>query len=148
MPLDDLAARVAQNATAKRLDHPGFLGDRYELRWRDHAAHGIAPAQERLDRAGPAGVHVDLRLIGEEELVLQQAAAHVGLELQPRLDARVHVRRVEPVRVAADFLRSVHRGVGLLDQRDGIRGVERVHRDADRAGERGRLVGKAERREE
>ena len=71
VPLHDLPARVAQHARAERLDHPGFLGDRDELRRRDHAAHRIAPAQERLDRAGPPRLDVDLRLVGEEELVLQ-----------------------------------------------------------------------------
>ena len=60
---------------------------------RDHAALGIAPAQQRLDAARAAGLHLDLRLVDEEELVVHQAAAHVGLELQPQLHARVHVGR-------------------------------------------------------
>ena len=74
---------------------------------------------------GRARLHVDLRLVGEEELVVHQAAPHVGLELQPRLHARVHVGGVEAVRVAADLLRRVHRRVRLLDQRHRIVGVER-----------------------
>ena len=148
MPRDHLPARVAQHARAERLDHPRFLGDRDELGRRNHAAHRIAPAQQRFDGAGAAGLQVDLRLVGEEEFVLQQSAPHVGLELQPRLHPRIHVGRVEAVRVAADFLRRVHRGVRLLDQRHGVAGVEREHRNADRAGQRGRLVGEPERRQE
>ena len=66
---------------------------------------------------GAAGLHLDLRLVDEEELVVHEAAPHVGLELQAQLHARVHVRGVEAVRVAAGVLRRVHRGVGLLDQR-------------------------------
>ena len=141
---DHLPARVAQHARAERLDHPGLLGDGNELGRRNHAAHRVAPAQQRLHGAGAARLQVDLRLVGEKELVLQQAAPHVRLELQPRLHARIHVGRVEPVRVAADLLGRVHRGVGLLDQRDGVVGVEREHRNPDRARQRGRLVGQAE----
>ena len=94
------------------------------------------------------GLHLDLRLVDEEELVVHQAAPHVGLELQPQLHARVHVGGVEAVGVAAGLLRRVHRGVGLLDQRHRIARVERVHRHADRARERRHLVGQPERREE
>ena len=61
-------------------------------------------------------LHLDLRLVDEEELVVHQAAAHVGLELQPQLHARVHVGGVEAVGVAARVLGRVHRGVRLLDQ--------------------------------
>ena len=146
VPLHHLAAGVAQDASAKRLDHSGFFGDRDELRGRDDAALRIAPAQQRLYAAGAAAAKVDLRLVDEEEFVVHQAASHVGLELQPLLHARIHVSRVEPVRVASRFLRRVHRRVRLLDQRDRIHGVERIHGHAERAGERRRLVGQAERR--
>ena len=146
VPLDDLAARVAQHARAERLDHAGLLGDRDELVGPDHAALGIAPAQQRLDAARAARLHLDLRLVDEEELVVHQAAAHVGLELQPQLDARVHVGREEAVRVAARVLGRVHRGVGLLDEADAVLRVARIERDADRASQRRRLVGEPERR--
>ena len=115
---------------------------------------GITPRTGSRQRSSAStapvrpGLQVDLRLIGEEELVLQQSAPHVGLELQPRLHARIHVGRVEPVRVAADFLGRVHRGVRLLDERHGVVGVEREHRNADRARQRRRLVGEPERRQE
>ena len=146
VPLHDLAARVAQHARAQRLDHPRLLGDGDELGGRHHAALRIAPAQQRLDAAGPPAAKVDLRLVDEEELVVHQPPAHVGLELQPLLHARVHVRGVEAICVAAGLLRRVHRGVRLLDQRHRVHGVQRVDRHADRARERGRLVGEAERR--
>src|SRR4029079_1085053 len=89
VPLDYLPAGIAQHARAQRLDHSGFLGHRYEFIRADDAALGIAPAQQRLDGARAARLLLDLRLIEEKELVVHQAAAHVGLELQPQLDARI-----------------------------------------------------------
>ena len=148
VPLRDLAAGVAQRARAERLDHPRLLGDRDEVRRPDDAALGIAPAQERLDAERAAAREVDLRLVDEEELVVHEPAAHVGLDLQALAHARVHVGRVEAIGVAARLLRGVHRGVRLLDQRRRVLRVEREHRHADRAGERRRLVGDAERRVE
>jgi hypothetical protein len=105
---------------------------------------GITPragSRQRSSASTPPGPGASRSgLVDEEELVVHQATPHVGLELQSKLHPRVHVGGVEAVRVAADFLCRVHRGVRLLDQCDGVVGVERVHRDADRAGQRRRLV--------
>src|SRR5208283_5306507 len=103
MPGDELPAGVAQRPRAKSLDHPRFLGDGDELGRADHAALRIAPAQQRLHAERPAGIHVDLRLIDKEELIVHHPAPHVGLELQARLYADVHVRGVEAGRNAYRF---------------------------------------------
>src|SRR5438552_8664904 len=116
VPGHQLPAGVAQHACTEGLDHPRLLGDRDELGRADDAALGVAPAQQRLDAERAAGIHVDLRLVDEEELVVHEAAPHVGLELQPRLNTRVHVRGIEAIGVAPGFLRRVHRRVRLFDE--------------------------------
>ena len=116
MPLHHLPACVAQHARAERLDHPRFLGDWDELVGAITPRTGSRQRSERLDAARAPRLHLDLRLVDEEELVVHQPATHVGFELQPQLHARVHVGREEPVCIAPGVLRRVHRGVRLLDQ--------------------------------
>ena len=94
------------------------------------------------------GFHFDQRLVHEEEFVVHEAAAHVGLELQSRLHSRVHVGGIEAINVAACFLGGIHRRIGLLDQTSGIARVHREYRYADGARQRGRLIAKAEGSEE
>src|SRR5205823_8684855 len=148
VPGHQLPAGVAQHACTEGLDHPRLLGDGDELGRADDSALGVAPAQQRLDAERAAGIHVDLWLIDEEELVVHEAATHVGLELQPRLNPRVHVGGIEAVGVAPRFLRRVHRRVRLFDDPVRIGCIDRVYRHADRAGQRWSLVDNAKRRQE
>ena len=129
-----------ENALAERLNHSRFFSDRNEFRRQDNSAFGIAPAHERLDAAGTPRLHLDLRLVDNEEFVGHQRTAHIGFELHAFLHARIHVGRVKTVRIAARFLCRVHRRVGLLDQRHGVGRVDRIDGDADRAGEGRNLI--------
>ena len=54
-PLRGFAAGAAQHRAAERGDQAGLLGDRNELRRRDHAALRMRPAHQRLEAGDAAG---------------------------------------------------------------------------------------------
>ena len=56
------ACWLAQHPFADNLDQAGFLGQRNEIRRRNHAALGMTPAQQRLnaDDAALAQIHLGL----------------------------------------------------------------------------------------
>ena len=95
MPGDHLPAGLAQRALAERLDHAGLLGDRDELGRRNQAARRIAPAQQRLDAAGPAGLHVDLRLVDEEKLAILSIARRMSVSICRRFCTRAFMSAVK-----------------------------------------------------
>ena len=63
------ARRPAPAPSADRDDQAVLLGDRDERVGRDHAARGMAPAQQRLDAHDALVLEVEHRLVDEEELV-------------------------------------------------------------------------------
>src|SRR5262249_47331217 len=78
------AAAVGQGGLerpfAYRLDHSRALRGRKELAGQQQPPAGMPPAQERLDRAGPAAAHFDLRLVVEVKLVALDAGTQLPHE--------------------------------------------------------------------
>ena len=94
-PRRHLAARLVQRQAADVDDHAGVFGDGDEVRRRHQAAHGVTPAQQRLEPGDAAGSQRDDRLIVHLERVVVDGVAQVGLELSAaRMRALAH-RRIE-----------------------------------------------------
>jgi hypothetical protein len=113
-PRCGLGDHGADDPVADRLDQAAVLGRRDELGGGDHAALGVVPAQQRLDRDHLAGGDVMDRLVVQLELALSQCPpqprgqrelAGGGLRLGGR----------EADRAAALALGLIERGVGALE---------------------------------
>ena len=104
---------------ADGVDQTGLLRERHELGRADRPAHGMVPAQQRLEADHPTRVQLDERLVVEIELVGVEGALEVGLQLQPGQRGGVHLRLEQLVAVAALLLRLVHRHVRVAQQLTG-----------------------------
>ena len=125
-----LAARCVEHPFADRLDQPGVLGERDELAGRRPCrAPGRSSARAPRRRWAPGRQVVD-GLVVELQLVARQRGAQARGQLEPAVRA-VGVGRVHGVAAAAGALGLVHRGVGVLEQVEGVRRVTRVEADAD-----------------
>ena len=131
-PRDALRGGGLQHPLAQRVDQAGFLGQRNEHLRRHAAVLRVGPAQQRLGADDRAVVDAHHRLVVQPQRVVGQRRAQRRLQrvlAQPVL-GQVGVEELE--RVAAEFLRPVHRDVGVLQQLFRIVGIVRVHGDADR----------------
>src|SRR5258708_6862857 len=63
LPGPGLRAGALQYPRADRMNEPGLFGERYELRRRNPAQLGIAPAEQGFDRVDFAAGEADLRLV-------------------------------------------------------------------------------------
>ena len=135
-PTRVVAARMREHEVAEFVDHPGVLRDADELAGGHEAALRMLPAHERLEPRHPARGELDLRLVGDPQLVLVERGAQLGLELLPLRRARAQRLAEDLVTGAAALLRAVHREVGVMDQRVGIRSALEGERDPDAARER------------
>jgi len=95
---------------------------------------GVVPSKERFESDDFPGVHVDLRLVVQEELVTLERGTQTVSDGETIGEILVHVRRVDPVVVAAVALYPVHRRIGVLEKRFRVSTVERMHRDPDTRG--------------
>ena len=91
----------------------------------------MVPAQQRLDRADPLSLHIDQRLVVENELVSLERMAHLVFERLARLQLLVHRGLEETHRAAAGLLGAVERDVGAFQQLVRIVAGRFGHRDAD-----------------
>ena len=107
-----LTACRIEDMTAEREDEPGLLGERDEVARKHEPAIRVLPTHERLDTDDAAVLQRDDRLVVDVELVGEDSALEVGLELEPLEDELVHRRLVEGIPALALALRSVHREVG------------------------------------
>ncbi len=139
-----MLARLLEHPRADRDDQAGLLGERDELARREQAPVGVLPAHQRLHPDQPAAGERQLRLEVDDQLVLDQRAAKVVLEVKASggtLEHHVVEQRGAP---AAGLLGAVHRGVGVADQLVGAAAERGGGRDAD-AGVREHLLAAAER---
>ena len=95
----------------------------------------MPPAHQRFDAGDAARGQLDLRLIGEEQLVGIERAAQLGFELQARHRAGAHVFAVDDAAIAARGLGLVQRQARGAQQFVGEAAVVREDRDADGAGD-------------
>ena len=138
-PGGGFGAGGAQHPLPDLLDQAGFLGDRNEIGGRDHAAHRMPPAQQRLAAGDLVAAQVDQRLVMEFEAAFRQRGAQIALELAAEVGLGFHRRIEEAIGPAAGRLRGIHRKIGALEQAEQVGAVARRDRDADR-GVAGELV--------
>ena len=108
----------------------------------------MAPAHQRLDTGDAAGGQLDLRLVGEEQLVGIERAAQLGFEFEARHRARAHVFAVDDAAIAARGLGLVQREARGAQQFVGEAAMVGEQRDADGAGDEEIAVPDQERRGE
>ena len=129
-----LQAARSTHSPIGRID-PVLLGNRNEPQRRDHAALGVAPAQQHLVAADLAGRDRGLHLVVQLELTALDRMAQVVGEA-----AAVARRFVELVLVethgAADLdLGAIHREIGIADQRLARCAILGIDRNADAGAE-------------
>src|SRR5581483_5462045 len=78
LPGDDVGAGAAQHPFADLNDEPAFFQNRDELRGQDHAARRMLPAKQRLGAARTLGLQLELRLVGEPELLALERPAQLA----------------------------------------------------------------------
>ena len=91
----------------------------------------MRPAHQRLEFDNCAGAHVDDRLVENAEFVIRQAAAHVGLDLQPFGRPHFHVGLEYDVPSLALSFGGVQGQVGVPHQVVTLDIVFAAQRDAD-----------------
>ena len=151
-PFGGFHAGRGQNPFAELVDQAGFFGDRHEIRRRNHAAHGMAPAHQRFAAGDAVVLQAEARLVVDLEAAVRDRLAQIQLQRAARPDLRVHVRLEEAIGAPAGGLGRIHRQIGVLQDLVEIGAVLRRQRDADR-GIRGdlmaeALVGRADRLED
>ncbi len=108
-----LGAGGPQHPFAERHDQADLLGHRDELDRRDHAALGVAPAQQGLAAGHPVVAQADERLIvAARTRSCASACRSASFELAARLHAGIHGRLEEAIGAASVSLGAVERHVG------------------------------------
>ena len=127
-PGSGLPARFAQDPCTDRQDEAAVFRDGNELRRRDRPPRGMRPAYQRFRPGNRSRPQIDLRLVVQRQFLPLQGAPQALLDGLPLDGADVHGRLEELIALAPLFLRLVHRGVGVLDQRLRIAGRRRDRR--------------------
>ena len=130
-PGGGLGAGGSQHPFAEFDDQAGIFRDGDEFGRRDHAALGMAPAQQRLAAGDLVARQIDQRLVVDLEAAVDQRLAQVALHGEPGLGAGIHVGLEEAIGPPPAGLGAVHRQIGVLDQLVEVGAVLRRQRDAD-----------------
>ena len=141
LPEFRLPAGFAQRPFVDRNDEAVFFRTRKEFARADEAVPRALPAQERLRPGNPSGPQRDLRLVVQDELVLVDGGAQIGVEDEACARAPIHIGGIETEDLAAVVLCPVHRKVAVAQQLLHVGAVGRVHGDADAGAERDLLAG-------
>ena len=83
-PRGELAQGEVDDVQRDGADERGLLDQRDELQRCDHAALGVAPAQERLDAVDAPAREVELGLVEEHELATFEGRAHFAEQREAR----------------------------------------------------------------
>ncbi len=132
LPVAHLPGGLPDDPVAERHDEPALLGDGYERTRCHHALTGADPAKQRL-----GGVHAAVRdghdrLVEERELVAFQCELELGLGARVLLGTLLKAFVEEHVPAAPLLLRTMHRRVGVPDDRVGGQiGTAAAEDDAD-----------------
>src|SRR3954468_14456444 len=89
------------------------------------------PADESLPAGDISGPEIEFGLEDEKKLVAFEGRRHAVAELQAFNGQGGHLFREEAEGVSAAILGSIHRGIGVLDQRFDILTVVRENADSD-----------------
>ena len=127
-----LTAGLLEHPAADLDDQPGLLEQGDEVVGLDDAAHGVLPADQRLDPVGGHVAEVEGGLVDEEELAFGERLAQVHLELHAVLHGVLHPALEHDEAVLAVPLGAVHRDVRVAQEL--LRGVAVSRRDPDARG--------------
>src|SRR3569833_1555542 len=104
----------------------------------------MLPADESLPAGDVSGPEIEFGLEHEEELVSLEGRPHAVAELQAFDGLGGHLFREEAECVSAAILRSVHRRIGVLDQRFDVFTMIGEDADSDTGRNRERMTVKVE----
>ena len=110
----------------------------------EQPAHGVLPADERLDEPHAAVAQVDDRLEAQRQLPAADRAPQVGRQLGAHVGVGEHLGPEALDAIAAAALGGVHREVGAAQQALVV-GARRPHGDADARAHHALAVADAER---
>ena len=91
-PAHRFGASGPEYPIAKFIDQPGAFRDRNEFGRRDHAAFGMAPAQQRLAPRYFVALEIDDGLVVNLEAAVDHRLPQVQFHGKPGLGAGVHGR--------------------------------------------------------
>ncbi len=129
-PARRLGAGGSQHPFAELNDQAGVFRYRDEFRRRDHAAFGMAPAQQGFAAGHLVVAKIHNRLIVNLEAAVHERLTQILLHLEPGLCAGVHGRLEEAMGPAPVGLGAIHRQIGILDELLQIGAVARSQCDA------------------
>ena len=129
-PFAGLPTCRVEDPGSDRDDGARLLGDVDEVGRAEQAARRVFPADQCLDPDQAPGVEGHDRLVVQDELVGDERAPQLALELDAIDHRRVHVRLEELVSTASRVLHRVHRDVGVAQELVDRVGAA-VERDAD-----------------
>ena len=130
-PSSESSDRFVDRPITQRDDEAGLLGDRDEHLRHHQADLAVRPPGERLETHDRAGADIDLRLKVELQSVAIDRLPQPRLHGVSCLRSYREVRREQLERVPAARLCSVHRAVGVLEERLHVGPVRRVERNPD-----------------
>src|SRR3954447_12951971 len=116
VPDTTLPSRFGQHPPSERQDQSCFFGDRNKFGWRHQPAHGMLPANERLQRDDAAGVEIELWLIMQDEFLTLDRVTEMCFELKPVKRGGSHLGVEDRVTRLAPRFRLVHRDVRLAEE--------------------------------
>ena len=127
-----LPTRLVEHPIAEGHDEPGLLGQRDERAWRDHAALGMKPPDERLAAMDLTIVDVEDRLVMQQKAIVADRVLHLDFQPEAGLPRRIHGAFKQAVGIPSAPLGTVQGQIRVLHQDLGMarRGGKRCHGDA------------------
>ena len=135
IPVEAVAGDFCHHPLAQLDDLSGALRDGDELQRGDHAALGVFPAHQCLHAHHFAGMHVNLGLVAQLQLIVAQGIAQLLFHLELLHRPGIHLLIVKTVAGPALGLGDVHGGVGVAHQGVGVLAVVGEDGDADAGGD-------------
>jgi hypothetical protein len=130
-PGGGLGAGGSQHPFAEFIDQAGVFRHRDELGRRDHAAFGMAPAQQGFAAGDLVVAKIDHRLVVDFEPAIRERLTQILLHRKPGFRAGTHGRFEEAKGSAPVGLGAIHRQIGILDELIQIGAVLRSQCNAD-----------------
>src|SRR5579863_3215308 len=121
VPLGELTQRLVVDPTTEGLDQSGLVRNRDELIWRDNPSCWVPPANECLSADGSMRSGLHDRLVVHLEFVFGERLSQLAFQRQSPHRTKVKIVVEDRVPVATTLLRLVHGGVGVTQERGGIR---------------------------
>src|SRR5262249_17971641 len=130
-----LSTGSAQNEFTYRQDQTARFCNRYELSGRYHSHLRVNPSAERFTSDNLTRNQIELRLEINGEFIARQRLTNLVLDRQLFHRLGIHIRGIELIAVATQFLGALKRRARIPNQRLSIFSIVRIHADSEAAGE-------------